>query len=137
MSQIYIPFVCTINNITRDTTTKVFFTTTHGFVKGNLVRLYIPPQWGIVELNGLKGYVVAVSNTTITVDIDSTKFTQFSTPSVTYPVIVQQPQAIPAGDANTGYSTIVSNNKQFRINEFAPVESESLSIPGAYQGVVE
>lgn len=137
MPQIYIPFVCEINNVTRGTTTKVFFTTSHGYVIGNLVRFSIPREYGIVELNNLKGYVVDLSNTTITVDIDSTLFTQFVTPTPTYPVIVQPAQAIPAGDANTGYSVIVANDQQIRINVFAPVESESLSVPGAFQGVVE
>jgi hypothetical protein len=56
---------------------------THGLVVGDFVSLSIPSGFGMVEMDGLRGKVTAVStaNNTVTVDIDSTNFTAFAFPA--------------------------------------------------------
>ena len=99
----YIPFKCTITAITQGTTTVVTTSVNHGFVVGNQVQFNIPEQWGIFQLNGLKGLILSITSNTITVNIDSTKFDAFITPVVVSPTVVDTPEVIPIGDQNTGY----------------------------------
>jgi hypothetical protein len=102
----YIPFVCDISGVTTGQTTVITTAVDHGFVVGNQVQFYIPREWGITQLNKLKGYVLSLTDDTIEVNIDSTQFNQFSTPTVILPNIVQTPQVIPIGDGNTGYQYV-------------------------------
>lgn len=116
----YIPFKCTITNVTSSNQQTVVTTSVdHGFVVGNVVQFFIPSQWGMTELNNLKGDVFGITSNTITVDIDSSEFTPFITPVVTLPNIVQSPQVVPVGDVNYG--------------NYAPGRLPNLRIPGAFR----
>lgn len=57
---------------------------THGYQVGQEVRFVVPPAFGMVEINGLQGTIVAVNTTStvnsFTVNIDSSAFTAFSFP---------------------------------------------------------
>jgi hypothetical protein len=57
-------------------------------------------------MDGLKGLVLSITSNTITVNIDSTQFNSFSTPTVILPNVVDNPQVIPIGDQNTGYQYV-------------------------------
>ena len=116
----YIPFLCNIIAISQGQTTVITTAIDHGFVVGNQVQFVIPRQWGISQLNNLKGYVLSLTSNTITVNIDSTLFDPFVTPIVVLPLVVDQPQVIPIGDGNIGYL-------QTNIND--PV----LQIPGTFR----
>jgi hypothetical protein len=58
----------------------------HDYTVGQQVRFKIPAAWGMIELNGLTGTIVAINpvvgvgNNTLTVDIDTTGFTPFAFP---------------------------------------------------------
>jgi hypothetical protein len=102
----YIPFLCDITGITSSAQQSVVTTAvTHGFVVGNQVQFLVPQQWGMVQMNGLKGLVLSITSNTLTVNIDSSQFNPFITPSVTLPVVIDTPQVIPIGGQNTGYVT--------------------------------
>jgi len=102
----YLPFRCEITDIVSDFPNTIVTTSRdHGFVLGNQVQFLIPKQWGMLEMNNLKGYVLDLTPDTITVTIDSSQFSLFSTPVVTPPIVIDFPQVIPIGDANTGYET--------------------------------
>jgi hypothetical protein len=100
----FIPFVCNITAVTRGLPTFVTTDVTHGFVVGNTVYFSIPPQWGIPQLNGLTGLILAVTSNTISVNIDSRNFDAFVTPIVTPPQVINAAQVLPVGDQNSGYS---------------------------------
>ena len=68
----------------------------HGYVAGMLVRFLIPEQFGMVQLNILTAQVLAVTDDTLTISIDSTNFDSFSYPSP-LPSAYTPPSVIPNG----------------------------------------
>lgn len=75
----------------------------HGFVIGNQIQFFIPPGYGITQLDKRKGYVTAITSDTVTVEIDSIGFNAYVTPSPPPYVVVDPAQIAPIGDANTGF----------------------------------
>lgn len=73
------------------------------YIVGQLVRLNIPYPYGMFQANGLTGQVVAVSSTTISLDIDSRGFDVFVVPTGN----VSQPASLsPAGSRNLEFSNL-------------------------------
>lgn len=75
---------------------------THQFTVGQLVRIIVPPEWGMTQINGQIATITAINttNNTITVNIDSTGYTAFAFPSsATALAGVTQPQVVPVGEA--------------------------------------
>lgn len=111
---LYAPGVSTITAITTGTTTVVTTTAPHNFVLGQEVAFRIPSTWGTTQLNTLPnniipgspiyGYVTVVnSSTQVTVNINSTGYTAFSTnPTVSSVPGLSFPQILAVGDVNTG-----------------------------------
>ena len=98
----YLPFRCDVTNVTQGQSTVVTTSVNHGFVVGNSVTFIIPKQWGIIQLNGMKGFVTSITANTLTVNIDSTFFDAFVTPTVTSPTVIDNAQVLCVGDANSG-----------------------------------
>lgn len=115
---LYLPGVTFINAITRGTTTTVTTTTDHNLVVGQEVAFRIPNLWGTTQLNSLPntnipgqpiyGYVVAVnSNSSVTVNINSSSYTAFTTYITVANVFGLTPaQMVAVGDVNTGGNLI-------------------------------
>ena len=72
-------------------------TTNHGYIDGEIVRLEIPLEYGIQEIDGLFGTVTVLTPTTFSLTIDSSIFSVFNA-AVTGP---QEPQTIPIGEINS------------------------------------
>lgn len=71
----------------------------HSFVVGNTVTFIVPSDFKMIELNDREANVIAITNDTITVDINSTRFTAFSVPAqVSTPA-----QVMPIGSTNFGF----------------------------------
>ena len=99
----YTPFVCNISAITQEQEALVTTTVDHGFVIGNQVQFQIPPQWGMRQLNGLKGYVTDIPDTDeITVNINTTTFDSFVVPVTPTYVVIDPAQVSGIGDFNFG-----------------------------------
>lgn len=111
----YIPFTCDITNVIRGQETIITTSVDHGFVVGNTVTFQIPKQWVIRQLNGLTGTVLAITQDTITVNIDSSEFDVFSTPIVTLPIVIDPAQVLPVGDSNTGYLFVAGTEPPLQI----------------------
>ena len=78
----YFPFVCDLESVTQEMDALITTTEDHGFVVGNEVQFQIPPQWGMRQLNGLKGLVLTIpADDQFTVDIDTSTFDAFVVPS--------------------------------------------------------
>lgn len=92
-----------ITGITKATQAVVTCSVDHGYKVGSQIRFSVSSSFGMTEINGLVGNVVAVdtvtgTTNTFTVDIDSTNFTTFAFPtSAIANQGVQFPQAIPLG----------------------------------------
>jgi len=96
----FYPTMRYIANITQATQAVVTMTVSHGYTVGQVVSFRIPGQVALgtmTELNGLNGSIVAVSASTITVDIDTSAFTAFNVPLAT-DAPVTWPQIVPVGE---------------------------------------
>lgn len=99
------------------------------YVVGMKIHFSIPYSFGMIEMNGLTGKIVAVSaaNYTLTVDIDSSAFTTFAFPASTAsPTATLFATLAPAGastqfnpvtNVQTGYDFQI---QPFRTGQFTP-----------------
>lgn len=90
----------TILSITNAYPMVVTTTTNHHYVAGMRVRFQIPSQFGMFQLNGVEAQVIAITPTTLTIDLDSTNFSVFSYP-ISLPSAYTPPVVIP--DASGKY----------------------------------
>lgn len=82
---IFYPRRRSITKITQAAQAVVTLSVTHGYKVGQKVRMVVPAEFGMVEMNGLQATIVAINTTTtsgntITLDIDSSAFTAFAFP---------------------------------------------------------
>lgn len=101
----YTPFICDISNVTQAIAPLVTTAVDHGFVVGQQVQFFIPPQWGMRQLNGLKGYVTTIpAADEFTTNINTLNFDAFVTPTPPAYVVIDPAQVAGIGDINTGQS---------------------------------
>lgn len=110
--------VRTILSITQAYPMVLTTTENHGYVAGMMVTFLIPSQFGMVQLNGMTGQVLSAIDATLTINIDSTRFTSFAYPSplpsaYTNPSVIPNssgpylpPQPLPFGNQNSFEGTI-------------------------------
>lgn len=117
----YYPANRYITKITQATSAVITLSVTHGFTAGQSVRIIVPDDFGMTEMNGLLANITAVStaNNTITVDIDSSSFTAFAFPtSATAAAGINFAQVVPVGEtANSTYANSLGDatyNEAFR-----------------------
>lgn len=97
--EFYQPRRFVISGITRGLTTTVTTIASMDYVVGQLVRLIIPPTYGIRQLNEAQAYVIAIPGATqVTLDIDSRGMDAFISSSAT-----TKAQILGIGDINSGY----------------------------------
>lgn len=102
-SGVYTPGIVVISSVTQSNPALVSTVTNHNYVIGQEVQFFVPLQWGMRNLNLLKGYVLTVPTlTTFTVNIDTSQFDLFVTPIPTQYVVIQNAQVAAIGDFNTG-----------------------------------
>jgi hypothetical protein len=53
----------------------------HGYVAGMMVSFLVPPNFGMIQLNGVVVQVLSLTDNTLTLNLDSTNFSVFSYPS--------------------------------------------------------
>lgn len=91
-----------ITAITAGATTLVQLSVAHSYQVGEKVRLIVPQEFGMVEINGSLGTITAINYTTntITLDINSTGFTAFAFPTSAIAAGgITFAQCIPVGEA--------------------------------------
>lgn len=111
-----------ITGITQAASAVVTMSVTHGYVVGEKVRLNVPTEFGMSQMDGLLGTITAVTTggtNTITVDIDSTGFTAFAFPTTAIAGAgITFAQVVPVGEAATGaYANLLDDattNTSFR-----------------------
>lgn len=92
-----------ITQVTTGVTTTIVTSVTNSFNVGESVRFVVPAAFGMTQLNGLQGTVLAVNqvgttgNNTVTVNIDSSAFTAFVFPLVAA-VPFSYAEIIPVGE---------------------------------------
>ncbi len=99
---IYYPRRRFITKISKASLAVVTLSVTHGYKVGQLVRMVVPSEFGMVEMDGLQATIVAINTTTttgntITLDVDSSAFTTFAYPlAASYPFT--SAQVVPMGE---------------------------------------
>lgn len=112
-AQYYEPSQFFISAITQGITTTVTTTVNNNYVINQLVRLIIPPTFGIRQLNGQEAYVIAIPNPNqVILNIDSTNYDPFISSSAT-----TQPQILAIGDINFG---AINNSGRTNNGTFVP-----------------
>lgn len=78
----YLPTRRFITSITQAANAVITTSVSHGYAVGDKIRVNCPDaNFGMTEINGLVGTVTAVTDSTITTDIDSSSFTAFAFPT--------------------------------------------------------
>jgi|SRR5665213_1046408 len=107
VGQTFVPHFLVISAITRATQMVVTVTTANQYIVGQNIYFSIPFPYGMSQLNGLTGNIIAVDATNLifTIAINSTQFDPFVLASG---VRVQQPATVsPQGSKNTyNYTTM-------------------------------
>jgi hypothetical protein len=97
----YVPYRVDIQTITQAASALITTSSAHGFQVGGQVQFSIPKEWGMRQLDGLKGFVTEIPATTqFYVDIDTSNFDAFVTPSPPALVVIDPAQATGIGDGN-------------------------------------
>lgn len=124
---IFYPNMRYISSISKASQAVVEFTVTHGYKVGQTIRFNVPSAFGMIEINGLQGTIVAVSNTasvnTVTVDIDSSSFTTFAFPTN---AVATASAFTPATVVPVGQNTPVSLDEGVNILSDATVNTAEL-----------
>lgn len=99
----YNPFVCDIASISQAAKAVIETSEAHGFEIGNTVQFFIPTEYGMRQLNGLKGTVLAIPvDTQIEVNVDTTTFDPFVLPTPIPLIVIDPAQVAGIGDFNYG-----------------------------------
>jgi len=93
----YQPSMRLIESITNSFPAHVTTTINHQYVNNMVVRLDIPPAFGMIQANQLFGNIVVTGNTTFDIDIDTTLFDSFVTPALPEPHLNSYAQSVPIG----------------------------------------
>ena len=69
----------------------------HEYFVGMYVRLYIPPDFGMVQANNLQGKILTITPTTFTLDLDTSSFDPFVIPTLLPGLNATPAQVVPVG----------------------------------------
>ena len=105
---VFQPAMRIISSITQAVPVSVTTTFAHQYQTGEIVRIVIPPGFGMQQLNQQVAPLTVTGTTTFTLPIDSTLFDPFSTPS-TQPLNEQYAQVIPIGEVASQIYAAVQN----------------------------
>ena len=102
---IQIPSTLLITDITQSFPMVVSFTVpatgSNTYVTNQLVKLFVPKSWGMFQANGLSGKILSITDSTMTLNLDSTLFDAFVDGSFSE----ESPASLsPAGSRNLTYS---------------------------------
>ena len=118
----YTPNIVDIQSITQEMYPLVTTADDLSFVIGQQVQFFIPPEWGMRQLDKQTGYVISLpASNEFTVNIDTSNYDAFVTPSPPEFVVIDPAQVAGIGDANTGSSSP------------GGIPPNPNTIPGAYQ----
>jgi len=100
-----------VNSISQAANAVVTTTQEHGYAVGEIVTFVVSADYGMVEIDGLKGQITAVGSTTqFTVNINSSAFTAYAFPtSAVAAAGVTQGHVVPVGEIATVLSGATDN----------------------------
>jgi hypothetical protein len=105
---IYQPAMRIVASITKGNPTVVTTTFNHLYNSETIVRLDIPPGYGMTQINQQFGPITVTGATTFTIPIDSTLYDPFVAP-MSYPANAQQAQVVSFGELSDTLINAVQN----------------------------
>lgn len=115
---IFVPKQRVITKITQASSAVITFAAPHDFIVGQVVRLRVPSEFGMTEINNQTARVTAISaaNNTITVNVDTSGYTAFSF-AATADSPFTPAEAVPAGSSDVGLSSTATTIATATVNE--------------------
>lgn len=105
---VYQPAMRIISSITNTNPAVVTTTFNHQYETGLIVRINIMPGYGMSELNQQYGPIIVLSDTTFSIDINTTNMSAFSSPA-SFPQNYQYCTVVPIGAVNELYRLATVN----------------------------
>jgi len=81
----------------------------HDYRTGDIVRLYVPDGYGMIQADKLKGEITVTGTDTFTIDIDTSAFDALVIPSPLPWYINSTPHVLPVGEINSSLDAAVQN----------------------------
>ena len=100
------PAMRLIQSITKANPALVTTTFDHDYITGEIVRLVIPSEYGMIQADQKIGTITVTSSTMFSIDIDTTSYDEFVDPGVS---VEQCAQVIPVGEINSTLRAAVKN----------------------------
>jgi hypothetical protein len=97
-----------IQNITQGYPAIVTTTFAHQYITGMIARVNIAPGYGMQQINQLYSDITVIDTTTFSINIDTTHFEPFSTPTA-YLQARQYCQVTPVGEINSILTAATKN----------------------------
>jgi len=101
----FAPQMMVVTNITTTNPTVITTLAASNYLDGAIVRVYVPPGFGMYQINGLTGTVTVIDSTNFSLDIDASLFDPFVVPSPRY----QQSSVVNVGEVNTKLNSAIQN----------------------------
>lgn len=106
---LYYPGMRIVTNITKAFPAVVTTSFAHGYKNLLIVRIDMPPQFGMQQINQQTGTITVLSPTTFSIDIDTTQMDAFSVPA-NWPYSQQLAQCVPLAESNVTLQNATVNN---------------------------
>lgn len=114
-SPVYRPSIMDILSISNDEQAVIVTTYdgvnpgNHNYQTGLIVRLLVPGNWGMNQINDLKGTITVLSPTSFSIPINTMNFDPFVIPSLQPGFNYTPSQVVPIGEVNEQLNQAVQN----------------------------
>jgi hypothetical protein len=108
VSPVFQPAMRIVTAITQSNPASVTTSFAHNYNSGNILRIDIPPGYGMQQINQQTGAIVVTSATTFNIAINSTNYDALTTPT-TYREMAQLPQCVPFAEISSLLTNAVQN----------------------------
>jgi len=110
---VFQPAMRIVSGITNAFPAVITTTFDHTYVSGEIVRIIIPPGFGMQQINQQIGPITVLSSTTFSIPIDTTRYDIFSVPS-TQPANKQYAQVLSIGEVSDQIYAALQNVLPYR-----------------------
>jgi hypothetical protein len=104
----YQPAMRIITDITRGPTTTITTSPDHDYVTGLIVRLYVPRNYGMIQINNFVGIITVLSSDSFSMVLDTTTYDSFLAPA-SPPYYRETALVVPVGNVDDVYNVAVRN----------------------------
>ncbi len=108
VNPVFQPAMRIVTAITLSNPASVTTSFAHNYKSGLILRIDIPPGYGMQQINQQTGTIAVTGATTFNININTTYYDALTTPT-TYREMAQLPQCVPVGEVNLLLTNAVQN----------------------------